>query len=126
MSMNNYKDQHTILPYLMLENAVEFIEFVKTVFNAETCLLSIAADNRTVLSAEIKIGHSTLLLSEAADKHGKAVGNLFIYVGNAEETFQRAIFHGSSVIKEVSDMDYGRCGGIQDPFGNTWWLTTAE
>lgn len=124
--MNNYKDQHTILSYLMLENAMEFIEFVKTVFNAETSLLNIAADNRTVLSAEIKIGHSVLLLSEAADKYGKAVGNLFIYVGNADETFQRAVFHGSSIVKEVSDMDYGRCGGIQDPFGNTWWLTSAS
>ncbi|MGY0037057.1 VOC family protein [Pedobacter sp. NJ-S-72] len=124
--MNNYKDQYTILSYLMLENAIEFIEFVKTVFNAETCLLNIAADNRTVLSAEIKIGHSVLLLSEAADKYGKAAGNLFIYVGNADETFQRAIFHGASVVTEVSDMDYGRCGGIEDPFGNTWWLTSAK
>jgi len=124
--MNNYKDQHTILSYLMLENAMEFIEFVKTVFNADISLLNIAANNRTVLSAEIKIGHSVLLLSEAADKYGKAVGNLFIYVGNADETFQRAVFHGSSIIKEVSEMDYGRCGGIQDPFGNTWWLTSAS
>lgn len=110
----------------MLENAMEFIEFVKTVFNADISLLNIAANNRTVLSAEIKIGHSVLLLSEAADKYGKAVGNLFIYVGNADETFQRAVFHGSSIIKEVSEMDYGRCGGIQDPFGNTWWLTSAS
>lgn len=109
----------------MLENAIEFIEFVKTVFNAEITLLNIAADNRTVLSAEIKIGHSVLLLSEAADKYGKAVGNLFIYVGDADETFQRAIFHGASVVTELSDMDYGRCGGIEDPFGNTWWITST-
>lgn len=123
--MNNYKDQHTTLPYLMLENAIEFIEFAKIVFNAETKSLNIASDNRTVLSAEIKVGHSILLLSEAADKYGKAVGNFFIYVGDADETFQRAVFHGSFVVTEVADMDYGRCGGIQDPFGNTWWLTST-
>ncbi len=123
--MENYKDQHTILSYLILENAIEFIEFIKTVFNAEINLLNIAPDNRTVLSAEIKIGHSIILLSEAADKYGRAVGNFFIYVGNADETFQRAIFHGSSVVTEVVKMDYGRCGGIQDPFGNTWWITAV-
>ncbi|QNK63737.1 VOC family protein [Pedobacter sp. PAMC26386] len=110
----------------MLENAIQFIESVKTVFNAETSLLNISTDNRTIIAAEIKIGHSTILLSEAAGIYGKSVGNFFIYVGNAHETFKRAIFHGSSVVTELSDMDYGRCGGIQDSFGNTWWLTSTS
>jgi PhnB protein len=123
--MENYKDQQTILPYLMLVNAAEFIEFAQIVFNAETLLLNMAGDNRTVLNAEIRIGHTVMLLSEAKDKYGKAVGNFFIYVGDADETFDRAVFHGASVVTEVADMDYGRSGGIEDPFGNTWWLTTA-
>ena len=59
--MNNYKDQHTILSYLMLENAIEFIELSKQ-FSMQKPAYNIAADNRTVLSAEIKIGHSVLLL----------------------------------------------------------------
>lgn len=123
--MNNYKDQQTILPYLMLVNATGFIEFIRMVFNAEIRLLNLAEDNRTVLNAEIKIGHTIILLSEAMDQYGKAVGNFFIYVGNADETFDRAVYHGASVVSQVTDMDYGRCGGIEDPFGNTWWLTTA-
>ncbi|HEY0177608.1 MAG TPA: VOC family protein [Pedobacter sp.] len=123
--MENYKDQQTIIPYLMLENAIKFIEFIQIVFNAEIRLLNIAEDNRTVLNAEISIGHTLILLSEAKDKYGKAAGNFFIYVGDADDTFNRAIYHGASVVTEVSDMDYGRSGGIEDPFGNTWWLTTA-
>jgi len=124
--MENYKDQQTIIPYLMLVNASEFIEFIETVFNAQVVLLNKAEDNRTVVNAEIKIGHTVILLSEAKDKYGKAVGNFFIYVGDADETFARAIFHGASVVTQVTDMDYGRSGGIEDPFGNTWWLTTAQ
>ncbi|SEA38955.1 VOC family protein [Pedobacter hartonius] len=123
--MENYKDQQTILPYMMLVNAAEFIEFAETVFNAQVLLLNMAEDNRTVLNAEIKIGHTVMLLSEAKDKYGKACGNFFIYVGDADETFNRAIFHGASIVTEVADRDYGRSGGVEDPFGNTWWLTTA-
>lgn len=123
--MENYKDQQTIIPYLMLENALQFIEFVQIVFNAEILLQNIGDDNRTLLNAEIRIGHTVVLLSEAKDKYGKAVGNFFIYVGDADDTFNRAIFHGASIVTEISDMDYGRSGGIEDPFGNTWWLTTA-
>ena len=124
--MNNYKDQQSIIPYLMLVNAAGFIEFIKMVFDAEILLLHLADDHRTVLNAEIKIGHTVILLSEALDKYGKAVGNFFIYVGNADETFDRAVYHGASMVSTVTEMDYGRCGGIEDPFGNTWWLTTAK
>ena len=123
--MKDYKDQQTIIPYLMLENAVQFIDFAEVVFNAETILLNLANDNRTVLNAELKIGHSIVLLSEAKDKYGKAVGNFFIYVGDADDTFKRALYHGASVVTEIADRDYGRSGGIADPFGNTWWITTV-
>lgn len=123
--MKNYKDQQTIIPYLMLENAAGFIDFAGIVFNAEVILLNQADDNRTVLNAELKIGHTIVLLSEAKDKYGRALGNFFIYVGDVDETFNRAVFHGASVVTAIADMDYGRSGGIEDPYGNTWWLTTA-
>lgn len=123
--MKNYKDQQTIIPYLMLVNAAQFIEFSQTVFGAQVLHVNMAEDNRTVLNAEILIGHTIILLSDAKDKYGSAKGNFFIYVGNADETFNRAIFHGASIVKNLADMDYGRSGGIEDPFGNTWWLTTA-
>lgn len=123
--MKNYKNQQTILPYLMLVNASGFIEYVQLVFNAEILLLNKSTDNRTVIYAEIKIGHTIILLSEAQDKYGKANGNFFIYVGDADETFNRAVYHGASIVTTITDMDYGRSGGIEDPFGNTWWLTTA-
>lgn len=124
--MENYKDQQTIIPYLMLENAGRFMEFVQTVFNGQILFLNMDDDNRTVLNAEIKIGHTVILLSDAKDKYGIARGNFFIYVKDADETFSRACYHGASVVKEVSDMDYGRSGGIEDPFGNTWWLTSVS
>lgn len=123
--MKNYKDRQTIIPYLMLENASAFINFAQAVFSAEVAVLNMDEENTKVLYAEIVIGHTAFLLAESADKYGKAVGNFFIYVQDADDTFKRAVFHSAAVVKEISDMDHGRCGGIEDPFGNTWWITTA-
>jgi PhnB protein len=123
--MKNYQDQQTIIPYLMLENALAFVEFAKIVFDAGVTALHLADDNRTVLNAELQIGHNVVLLSEAKDKYGKAVGNFLVYVGNADDTFNRALFHGASVVTDLADMDYGRIGGVEDPFGNTWWITAV-
>lgn len=109
----------------MLEHAAGFLEFAQTVLGAEVVCLSLAEDNRTVLHAEVRIGHTVLLLSEAKDRYGRAVGNFFIYVGDADDTFRRAVYHGAAVVTAPKDMDYGRSGGIEDPYGNTWWLTTA-
>ena len=122
--MKNYKDQQTILPYLMLVNAKEFIGFAQIVLDAEVILQKLANDNQTVLVAELKIGNTIILLSDAQDKYGRAFGNFFIYVDDVDLTFQTAINHGASVVTEIADMSYGRSGGIEDPFGNTWWLTT--
>jgi len=123
--MKNYKNQQTIIPYLMLENAAKFIDFVQAVFDARVILLNIAKDKKTILHAEIQIGHTVILVSDAMDKYGKATGNFFIYVSQADETFKLALFHHALVVTEMRDMDYGRSGGIEDPFGNTWWITTA-
>lgn len=107
----------------MLENALAFVDFAQIVFSAKIIALNLNDDNRTVLNAELQIGHNVVLLSEAKDKYGKAVGNFLIYVGNADDTFNRSVFHGASIVTEITDMDYGRSGGIEDPFGNTWWIT---
>ena len=27
-----------------------------------------------------------------------------------------------AVVMEIENKDYGRTGGVKDPFGNTWWI----
>ena len=46
------------------------------------------------------------------------------YVDNADATFQTALDAGAKSIMPPADQPYGRSGGIIDPFGNTWWITT--
>lgn len=34
--------------------------------------------------------------------------------------------NAAKVINEVADQPYGRSGGVTDPFGNSWWVTSTK
>ena len=41
------------------------------------------------------------------------------------EAFSVGLSIGCGVVREPVDEPYGdRCGGVRDPFGNTWWIAT--
>jgi len=44
---------------------------------------------------------------------------------NANETNTQALREGATAISPMADQPYGRSGGVQDPFGNSWWITSV-
>jgi uncharacterized glyoxalase superfamily protein PhnB len=66
------------------------------------------------------------MFADATDIYKTQTAGLFVYVDNADETFKKAIEAKSTVISQVADQSYGRSGGINDPFGNTWWITSIK
>jgi uncharacterized glyoxalase superfamily protein PhnB len=72
------------------------------------------------------IGESTIMFADVTDKYKTQTAGLFVYVDNADETFKNAIEEKATIITPVSDQPYGRSGGVTDPFGNTWWITSVK
>jgi uncharacterized glyoxalase superfamily protein PhnB len=66
------------------------------------------------------------MFCETTEQWKTATANMFVYVEKADETFNKAIESGSKVIMELTDQPYGRSGGITDPFGNVWWITSVK
>lgn len=120
------KVHQAIMPYLMLKNAAGFIEFTKTVFNADAGMQRMRDDVDTIMHAEIMISGSTIMFCQASDQWAVANANLFIYVEDADETYSLAIVNGAATVMGLSDQDYGRTCGVTDPFGNTWWITAIK
>ncbi|HEY5406683.1 MAG TPA: VOC family protein [Ginsengibacter sp.] len=119
------ENYQAVMPYLIVKNAAQFISFMQTVFNA-TETYKAMRDEHTIMHAEIMIGGSTIMFADSTDVYGVRNAGMFIYVDDADETFKRAIDNGASVVNEVTDQSYGRSGGVQDPFGNTWWVTSIS
>lgn len=113
-----------VMPYLMVENARKFTEFCQKVFNAQLRFSRLREDNITVMHSEIQISGCTIMFCDATDQWKVETSNLFIYVEDVDETFQKAIEAGAAIVSEIANQDYGRSGGVKDPFGNVWWITS--
>ena len=111
-----------VMPYLMMENARGFIEFLKEVFGAE---MKHESEREGIVGhCEARIGDSTIMFSQSRGEWKPATANLFVYVPDADATYKKAISAGATTVMEMADQEYGRSGGVTDPFGNVWWITT--
>ncbi|MEO6639094.1 MAG: VOC family protein [Ginsengibacter sp.] len=129
MSVNSKipEGHQTVMPYLILKGAQKFVEFTENVFNAvEDKSNRHMREENVIMHTEITIGGSTLMLADSTEKFKPVSTTLFVYVDNADETYKKAIDNGAKVITEMSDQSYGRSGGVEDPFGNTWWITSVK
>ncbi len=116
-----------LMPYLILKNAEGFIAFTKTVFGAKEVFKSYRDnDNKIIMHAEVQINGCNIMFADMNEFYGVANANLFIYVEDADQTVALAVKNGAVIVNELADQDYGRSGGIEDPFGNVWWVTSMK
>jgi PhnB protein len=132
-----------IMPFLYVEGAGRAADFYKHVFGATELMREFDPDGTTVNHAQLKIGDTTVMLSDPTSQDVRESGSrgvyrtpqqlggsplhLYVYVANVDEVFKRAIESGAKVIDRVEDKDWGdRCGGIEDPFGHVWWVATPR
>lgn len=121
--MNIPKGHQAVMPYLMMEDAGAFIEFIKTVFDAEMTQESMR--DGIIGHCEAKINGCTIMFSNSRDEWKPATANMFVYVDDADATYIRAIKAGATSVMEMADQEYGRSGGFTDPHGNVWWVTSV-
>ena len=121
--MNIPEGHQAVMPYLMLDDAAGFIQFIKDVFDAE--ITQQGMRDGVVGHCEANIGGSTIMFSNTRDQWKAATANIFVYVADADVTFEKAVKAGSTTVMEIADLEYGRSGGVTDPFGNVWWITSV-
>ncbi len=119
------KGHQPVMPYLILKDAAAFIPFTEVVFGAKLVYKGFRDNDEKLLAhAEIQLNGCNILFADVTEDFGQANANLFIYVESADETFRKALDHGCTVANELADQVYGRSGGVTDPFGNVWWITS--
>lgn len=82
-----------------------------------------------VMHAEIKIGDSIVMLSDAFQEFGCMARSCqaYIYVEDADKMFSQAVKAGAKPVQPMQDMFWGdRCGSLEDPFGQRWSVATHK
>ncbi|WP_103866609.1 VOC family protein [Aquimarina sp. I32.4] len=114
------------MPYLVVEKAEDFIDFIRKIFQAQEMLRRLDTNHR-IQHSEIKIGDTTILLTEASQHYPAHPGSMYVYVKDTDQTYYEAINAGAKSLMEPMEEDYGaREAGFLDPYGNTWWIATLN
>lgn len=124
----------SVSPYLVFRDAAKALDFYRHAFGALEVSRHADADG-AVRHGEFKIGDSTFMVTTESAQYpfmrsAEALGNspvqFFLYVENVDTLFQRVLDLGAQVVMPVADQPYGRSGGLRDPFGLVWWLSTHK
>ena len=113
----------TITPYFFVDDAEKFVEFLKSAFGGVE-VGRIVRDDGKIGNAQVRIGTSTVMTSEASAKYPAMPASYYLYVEDADAAMAQAIRSGAKLEMPVADMPYGdRQGGVVDPCGNLWWIS---
>ncbi|BAD63954.1 VOC family protein [Paenibacillus septentrionalis] len=115
---------HTVTPHFTVRDANQLIEFLKKVFEAEE-LNRGTSEGGAITHAEVRIGDTIVELSEGNERFPPRTNTIHLFVADSDECYSRAIAAGATSLYEPADMPYGeRSGGVEDPFGNHWYIAT--
>jgi uncharacterized glyoxalase superfamily protein PhnB len=121
---------HEVHPYLRVRDAARALDFYKQAFGAEE-LFRLTEPGGRIGHAEIKIGGTTLMLSDEYPEMnivgpqtlGGTSFSIHLHVDNADAWIERAVAAGATVVRPAADAFYGeRSGSVRDPFGHEWLL----
>ena len=118
------EDFPTVTPYLIIKNAVGFIQFSQDVF-AAVLINKHMRDENIIMHGEIKIGNSIIMFADSTVEYPPMNAGLFIYVEDADIVYKKALDNGATAVTQLGNQSYGRSGGVKDAFGNTWWITSV-
>lgn len=115
---------NSLSPYLIVEDAQVTLDFIKAVFGAEPEMIHNTPDGN-IGHAEVRIDDTILMVGQMP---GGATGaHIHVYVPDVDDSFARARAAGGKVVQEpVQKGDPDKRGGITDPSGITWWLSTTQ
>lgn len=117
----------TLTPVVISKNAQATIDAYKDALGAEErCGIMLCPQTGKVGHAGLKMGESTIFISDAFPDMGKNVTGrqeFYLYVENTDNAFAKAKNAGWDIVSEPEDMFWGdRIGAVNDIDGNTWKL----
>jgi len=114
----------TLTAEVVVRNSLQFMEFCMSAFDAVSTEI-VPGPNKSVLRATLRMGDTVLFVADESPTAKLTKSNLYLYVPNADQTFNRAVKAGAAVAMPMADTPWGdRWGMVLDDFGNYWQIAT--
>jgi PhnB protein len=118
----------TITPMLSYDDCARAMDWCRQALGAQELSRHTGPDGK-IMHAEIQIGNSRIMMHDAmmgykgAKSYGGSPANLWVYVENCDDLFERAVKTGGQVTMPMADQFWGdRCGSLTDPEGVSWTI----
>jgi PhnB protein len=114
----------TVQPYLHPPQAEALIRFLEQAFGAAE-LGRATSPEGAILHTTIQIGDAALEMSAPVGPYQPMASTFYLYVGDVDAVYRRAMEAGAGSISEPADQPYGdRNAAVHDGFGNIWYIAT--
>ncbi|MBI4887531.1 MAG: VOC family protein [Acidobacteria bacterium] len=111
---------HTVVPYIVADDAEGLLRFLKAGLGAAEHDVARYPDGR-IWHADVIVGDSHIMLSQATDRHPGMPSTLYLYVPDADAAYRAALAAGATSVMEPATQFYGdRNAGVRDANGNFW------
>lgn len=108
--------------YLHPRGAGELMDFLKRALGAEVVARYESPDG-TVAHARLRLGDSILEMGEAHGPYQPMTSMIYLYVGDVDVLYERAVAAGAESVQAPADQPYGdRNAHVKDPAGNSWYI----
>lgn len=122
---------HSLMPYLVVDGAADALAFYAAAFGAVEHHRLVGDDGR-VGHAELSFGRTRVSLADEHPEYGilgpvarGGTSTVFqLDVDDADAVFARALAHGATELRPVTDQFHGhRRGVLRDPWGHEWGIS---
>jgi PhnB protein len=115
---------YTVTPYLIVDDLEGLLAYVQAAVGGKATEVHRGPDGKP-RHAEVQIGDSKVMMGSSRAEWPARPGTLYLYVDDTDAMYQSSMRAGAKSIMEPADQFYGdRNAGVEDPFGNQWWLAT--
>jgi PhnB protein len=117
-------DAQVLTPFLSMDDVAAFIGFVEEAFKGTAVYTMTSADG-VVRHCRLEVGGCQLMVSSGTGVFTPMPCMLHLYIDDVDVVFRSALHAGARSLREPTDEFYGdRSAGVEDPWGNQWWLAT--
>lgn len=121
------ENYNSVSVYIVADGAQHVIDFVKETFGAAE-LRRFDAPGGKIMHAEVRIDDTVVMIADAGGAYPASPAWLHVYVPDAQATYKKALAAGGVSVQEPvrKQGDPDLRGGVKDPCGNTWWISTQS
>ena len=116
---------NSVSVYIVADNAQRVIDFLKKAFDAAELRRFDNPDGK-IMHAEVRVNDTVVMIADAGGAYPAFPVWLHVYVPDAQATYKKALTAGGASVQEPVHKpgDPDLRGGVKDPCGNTWWIST--